>query len=497
MENQPSERQRPRNSARGCKFPDIAYKVDIAYRKWSCHWFAEVWILVALRWSMVVLLILLQIGVVVIGIIMILKTHSSTDEASNDFALYKNSRFKECVNATPERVICTLLQGNLLGTGKDHTLQAQQNHFLMVLSFADYTWGDFDRRPTYTWCEMASCFKDYKQIPTTLRPSSLQLSNLKLWFQLNLAAILGAWTTRSWIGKQPRQAPSACKGIGFLDWAPAVYTIGATLYWWAEFFRWCTRPDYYAVVSVIAWIPVWSLAYKVRYHPFSCKFNKDSTYKKILSWVLWTIATIQCIISCELLRRNWGDFSVPRLDFAQRYDCIKSRIAAAPGSSACAAEKLCSIPWLLSNPGWTGDGETEIFNFPTFGPVKAIFLFTFFVSLFGFFSTPFAVAIRRSYTFFHPHKRIKRTILDDLAYFDDTYGSGPIIVAALAAFGTLCTGAAMIGYTPSLWNFMNREGTIAYDLECTAVHVIVSPWRQYMDIEYGRVLRMVQMWFNV
>lgn len=496
MENWPSSIRRPRRSARSCKYPEVAYKLEAASIKFTPAWF-ESWAGSILTWALIVLLALFQVGIFAIGIAMIYTNHASIDESSSGFALYKNSRFRECANTSPERVNCTLLQGNAIDSYQQPAQRDPQNHFLMDMTFHDYQRNTYEH-PTYTWCEMVSCLKDFKVLPTTLRPSALQLPSLKTWFQCNIQAILGAWAARTWIGSQSRQVPSACKGMSFLDWAPAVYTIGVTLYWWAEFFRWCTRPDYHAFVSVIAWISVWTLAYRVRYHPFSCRFKEDSSYRKVLSWILWTTAIIQWIVSCDLLRRNWRDFFPPRLDFAQRYDCVKSQVASAPGHSPCTTDQLCSIQWLLSNPGWMGwSGDAESANFfAQYDIASPMLAIVFCFSTAAFLSAPLVTAITRGYAILRPERRVKRTLLGDLAYFDNELG-GPVVSGAVAALASLCIGAILLGHTPVTWDSVNREGPVAYDLDCTVVHVIASPWRQYMDIEYGRALRIIRMWFNI
>lgn len=496
MENWPSSNRRPRPSDTSCKYPEMAYKLEAASIKYTPAWF-EGWAGTILTWALIVLLALFQVGIFAIGMAMIYTSHAGIDESSSDFAFYKNSRFRECANTSPEQVNCTLLQGNALNGYQTPAQKDPQNHFLVYMTFRDFQ-GNSSELPTYTWCEMVSCLKDFKVLPTALRPSALQLPSLKTWFQCNIQAILGAWAARTWIGSQSRQAPSACKGMSFLDWAPAVYTIGSTLYWWAEFFRWCTRPDYHASVSVITWISVWTLAYRVRYHPFSCRFKEDSCYRKALTWILWTTATLQWIISCVLLRRNWRDLFPPRLDFAQRYDCVKSQVASAPGQSPCSTDQLCSISWLLTNPGWKGwsSDQTSGNFFAQYDIASIMLVILFSFSTFAFVSTPLATTITRGYALLRPDRRVKRTLLGDLAHIDNKL-SGPVGAGAVAALVSLCIGALLIGHTPVAWDSLNREGSVAYDLDCTAVHVIASPWRQYMDIGYGRALRIIRMWFNV
>lgn len=181
MENWPSSNRRSRPSAISCKYPEMAYKLEAASIKYTPAWF-EGWAGTILSWALNVLLALFQVGIFAIGMVMIYTSHAGIDESSSDFALYKNSRFRECANTSPEQVNCTLLQGNALNGYQPPAQKDPQNHFLVYMTFRDFE-GNSSELPTYTWCEMVSCLKDFKVLPTALRPSALQLPSLKTWFQ--------------------------------------------------------------------------------------------------------------------------------------------------------------------------------------------------------------------------------------------------------------------------------------------------------------------------
>jgi hypothetical protein len=40
------------------------------------------------------------------------------------------------------------------------------------------------------------------------------------------------------------------------------------------------------------------------------------------------------------------------------------------------------------------------------------------------------------------------------------------------------------------------DAAVAFDWECQAVHVALSPWRFYTDVKYEQGLRIAKMWFN-
>lgn len=48
------------------------------------------------------------------------------------------------------------------------------------------------------------------------------------------------------------------------------------------------------------------------------------------------------------------------------------------------------------------------------------------------------------------------------------------------------------------WVPMNREATVAYDVDCHALHIAISPWKLYLDLgDDNRAWRIARSWFNV
>jgi hypothetical protein len=76
-------------------------------------------------------------------------------------------------------------------------------------------------------------------------------------------------------------------------------------------------------------------------------------------------------------------------------------------------------------------------------------------------------------------------------YFD--YGfAGSVGLASCACVAY----AAMIGAGAFRAFDRGREGAVAFNSDCNALHVNVSPWRYYLDVEYDLPLRVARMWFN-
>ena len=69
-----------------------------------------------------------------------------------------------------------------------------------------------------------------------------------------------------------------------------------------------------------------------------------------------------------------------------------------------------------------------------------------------------------------------------------------VVVLALLLFGT---SRSWIGPFFHPLRGPEHEGPLAFDRECQAVHIMVSPWRWYLDIDtYNREMRIARMWLN-
>jgi hypothetical protein len=54
-----------------------------------------------------------------------------------------------------------------------------------------------------------------------------------------------------------------------------------------------------------------------------------------------------------------------------------------------------------------------------------------------------------------------------------------------------------LGTIRSTWQEWHRETSVAFDLDCQAVHIAISPWRQYLDVNgFSRATPVAKTWFN-
>lgn len=212
------------------------------------------------------------------------------------------------------------------------------------------------------------------------------------------------------------------------------------------------------------------------YHPYACQFSPGSLWKPIFIGVLSTVAAVHWIATIYLLRLKWPDIIGPALyksPLYPKYGCLRDQVAAAPGTSSCTSQELCNREWLRSDSRF----RSATCSFPT--------LYTF-----GFMLTIVPIT-----TFFVD---LVRTKLKILRFYGDIHRLNIIKFVPLLP-GVLLTGGALLLLTLVGWNMdgMNGEATVAYDLNCSVVHISLSSGQNYLDVDmFGRTLRIVKMWLS-
>ncbi|KAI1477641.1 hypothetical protein F4774DRAFT_427072 [Daldinia eschscholtzii] len=143
-----------------------------------------VWILLALTAAIQALLLSYEIAVIV-------KRNSIPSPSPTDFNLYKNTRFEDC---TP----------NPLSQSNCNFLDRRQFEGAVIFGWKASWKAD-------SWCEYASCLRDWKIVPSKPRDSAYGLTPLAIWFYLKITAINVLLDLR---GPYP---PKKCKGPHFSD----------------------------------------------------------------------------------------------------------------------------------------------------------------------------------------------------------------------------------------------------------------------------------------
>lgn len=448
------------------------------------------------------------------------------------FPLYKNTIFEQCSTSTPSNVNCTTLfwsrQRNYSSTHPYKWVES-----IAILSPQKSEFGleySQDGETMYDWCDLMSCLKDYKIIPSKPRPTAFGFrgyNRLQLWGWLCVSAFGAVWFLRNTLviihrpqadpdynlrrsyevevsGRASSPTPSSvdgqtiegtCKGIGVLDWLFWIYDIGSLGIWvysYAELLgdRFGTVP-----VSMLSWITPWQVTVGLFNHPFAChhphsnKGNDKSRTKpaRILISVL-AVGTFTSWILCAHLRALT---SPKTLDEAYHsvYECLESEIAQAPGTTICSPELLCSKEkeWMFADYRWDSwiimdSSAKEIYN---------NYLVTFVFASIAAWTT---ILFWGSDRLYRRDKWFAIKVNWRLALNGTVIASLFVLIISSAINGSFVLDE-VLAYNSG--EKTPRQAVVTYDVNCTTVHVHMSDWRYYLDVDgYDRATRIVHTLFN-
>ncbi|KAF5008994.1 hypothetical protein FDECE_4757 [Fusarium decemcellulare] len=406
------------------------------------------------------------LGYIMVYVIMAtIKGSESTDVNTPEFTLYKNSQFASCVQRTPQRAVnCTLLEANLNKrryADLDWIGHRDHHHFM---SGPGYQITNDARDPRPSWCDLASCLDGWKVIPSTPRDSAFGLTALRAWTNLLIVAFGVLWTINKMLSR-----PKTCKRYNPVDWSVLIWGFGQLGLWWWAFGTLVSNPNAAEPVSLAGWVSTWNLATSFRFHPWSCFFGQDSKTRRGLVIGLNVLTFIQWAATIHALRLQDTRNSM------QKYDCLSSGIASAPGSSTCTDEQLCSTTWLFQNPDFMSeDNETSLM----FYKIAVYYQIVLYPLIAG------AEAC-------------------DLLVFKGRWQKGfQLFRLALFLVGGYLGIVYAIPYFTSSDPKLPSEiegglATVAYDFSCRAIHIGISPTYAYLDMNaFARSFRIVRMWFN-
>ncbi|KAK8039854.1 hypothetical protein PG993_008265 [Apiospora rasikravindrae] len=415
-----------------------------------------------------------------------------TDTSTPEFRLYKNTRFRTCLERPPSAsqqppVNCTLLEANLNTDYRPDmswigTPPGDRQYFM---SGPEYQISDGARDPKPSWCDLASCMAGWKVVPSAPRESAFGLTPLKAWSNLLVTAFTFFRTVRGLLSGPDKR----CQRAEFVDWLFLAWSVGQLGFWWWAFVTFARDPAMAQPVSVEGWASTWNLASSVGFHPWSCYFERDSVKRRGLSVALYAAAFAQWAATVHALRQQ------DVRDALQKYDCLASGIAAAPGSSSCTAVQLCSKAWLFTNPDFQSQDDRTALMFYKIAVWYAVALFPAFLCS----TTVFAVL-----RYWYPRKW--EWVCDKVV--ESKAGDGReytqwlrYALFMLQRYFGLVYAVPFFTGTPPKFDFKETDpaglATVAYDFRCRAVHVGISPTYSYLDINaYARSLRIVRQWFN-
>ncbi|KFY80099.1 hypothetical protein V499_00988 [Pseudogymnoascus sp. VKM F-103] len=165
------------------------------------------------------------------------------------------------------------------------------------------------------------------------------------------------------------------------------------------------------------------------------------------------------------------------------YDCLASQIPTAPGTSTCSPSQICSRDSLFyAYP-------IEFFSDSSHAEPNALIPFillsaTFLFGVASYFVTCWILPVFCAGSFKENRKMAR----------EHHFGSY-FLICGLSFFSIALMVLASIYAMKAAQR--GRETGVSVDWDCEAVHVTLSPWRFYFDVQYQLPIRLAQMWFNV
>ncbi|KAI8963840.1 hypothetical protein F5Y11DRAFT_131416 [Daldinia sp. FL1419] len=447
-------------------------------------WISRV-LMSVLFWFMLLSLTGLVIAILVIYILGIKDNSAIPDQDNLDFQLYKNTRFGECASANETVVDCSYLRFNLAADRRGFTdFAPNPTENYMVKPWLPANKSNYDG-PRYTWCDVAGCLRDFKVVPSKPRDSAFYMLSITTMQFVTMTI----WSSSFWLWKLWNANPEdrdGCGQLGITFWVPAIGDAASVLFWWANLFKQASGPLNFGPPSILNWVTMWRYARSLHFHPVECAFDYHSSSRRVLMWILYSLAIIQWIASCVVYGIYSGDITsmFGRGRYA-RYDCLADKIDTAPGVSSCSATELCSKDWLLGDPGFQqsiyyGDFMVAIFWISTVVAILPILCllgegFDRWYHDKSFFSSRYAEHLKK----YSSNASVEAALLGLF---------GPVLVIVIMTIVSIVKEASEY----------ERLGTFAFDLSCRAVHVSMSPWKYWLDVnDYGRAYEVTKHWFNV
>jgi hypothetical protein len=432
----------------------------------------------------------LWVSLVVLGVFLILGLYTTiksvtTETAgyeidSTNFTLYKNSRLEECLASTPERVNCTVVMADQI-VGRIEDGQRFLNGATYSKGFPELQNG---------WCSLASCLRGFKVIPSSPFQSAFRSSGIVVWIHITVTLMTAIWATRA-IFHGKIHDPEDCKGFGIIDWILSPVDLGIICFWWYSFIAVVIDPQDTSTISILTWYTPWLVALLLNFHPFACRFDMGSGSGRVFVWMMATLALLQWIATVYIWQLKGADiFNSSKKNSYRSYRCLESDIFQAPGISQCSPKQLCSKDWLFSNIEWYNISGLQGFQIH-YGIVFGV------LSMVAFTFPVLSLILNRGRRLLD-FQALRRKATDaDSFNMRSIYLFFVVVSLAVLIVILIWIGTSLFSDILKPVDFMNRESVIAYDVDCQALHVFLSPWRYYLDINgYGRALRIAKMWLN-
>lgn len=402
-----------------------------------------------------------------------------------DYALYKNTIFKDCYddflpNDGSNSNNCSAIQ-SILENGRPEIV-SEGIGYVFKLEFSD-TSLPRDERVPYTWCQAAACVGDYKVVPSSPRDTAFWATSLGAYTKVSVVFVAALWQFLKLHKALYSSETEPCEGVGWDLWVILAWDAASVGWWWFDFGRHASDPSTHPAPGMLGWVSLWKYGYLVGFHPYACALGRRPRLTLATKWVVNTLAFAQWVAAVYIWNATKSSYSP-----YPTYDCLASQVADAPGTSTCAAEEICSRDLLLRSYDFSFSGDDMDFSDPGLAMYAAFIILTL-----GAVGRALIVGLLPVVLHALLGKGSSVREMRERVYKHDVGYAGSIALSSVACIivGAFTTAGAVMAFQH------HREGTFVVDWGCRAVHVNLSSWRYYLDVQYERPLRAVKMWFNI
>lgn len=132
--------------------------------------------------------------------------NSGFDQDSPEYALYKNSRFKDCYdNHPPVANNCTAIK-SMMRYPLDDYYYAQNITYLTSTEIPSSSLPE----NRYNWCDVVSCFNEFKVVPSSLRPTAFFMRGITTSTGCAMIFLMAMWQFKK---LQNRDRRERCRKI--------------------------------------------------------------------------------------------------------------------------------------------------------------------------------------------------------------------------------------------------------------------------------------------
>ncbi|KAK4497103.1 hypothetical protein PRZ48_011553 [Zasmidium cellare] len=455
-----------------------------------------------LAWFAIAIVVIIQAGL--IAILVLLVTSAVPPESDADFALYKNSNFKRCAETPSNASVCAALPH------LDPTYAHQQwyqplfqegRSFLLEFAYAqnqNWTLPVVYNTTGPTWCDIVSCLSDYKINPSTPYDAAFGYTALLAWCNINTVLLVNIWFWKKYYFNDDIHKEGCCEGFSLLDWVLHKYQLASFVFWWYYFVRFVHDPAKAGPLKLLTWLTTWNWAFSTQFHPVSCWLSSRRRSKNLVIGALCLLTFIHFLATIYIFANYGPQEHFDCTGLRPRYKCLEAQLRPAPGTSVCSAQELCGKEWLLSDPGFAPSER--------FKPTPAALMLGEGVLVLYMMVVSFAAILSFSPLYVLAYSYFAYVVIEDsqgsfTALFKHNWEKAklPSTTALIAVMwlGTVITAIVMAVGLNGTWDIWDREAPVAYDIQCRALHIAMSPWRLYFDVNgYGRTMRIVSMLFN-